>query len=76
MQSRLILWAQRSVAALCLCLGTALAADTPSVPAPVEGDHVIRDFHFPRMRFFASSESTGVAASHAFAPASLFRRHC
>ena len=46
MQSRLILWAQRSVAALCLCLGTARAADTPSVPVPVEGDHVIRDFHF------------------------------
>ena len=46
MQSRLILWAQRSVAALCLCSGTALAADTPSVPVPVEGDHVIRDFHF------------------------------
>jgi homoserine O-acetyltransferase len=46
MQSRLILWAQRSVAALCLCSGTALAADTPSVAVPVEGDHVIHDFHF------------------------------
>src|ERR1700720_2496242 len=46
MQPQLILWAQRSVAALCLCSGTALPADTPGVEVPVEGDHVMPDFHF------------------------------
>ena len=45
MRSRPTLWACIGIAALYLCLGCALA-DAPGAPVSVEGDHVIRDFHF------------------------------
>src|ERR1700675_778620 len=46
MRSRLILAACLHTAALCLCFGAVHADPAAGSPGPIEGDYVIRDFHF------------------------------